>query len=58
MISMGEGKRKGENTSIYNSDKKALKRAEEMYNKALKYDSTFALAYIGLGRVYMQDTLL
>jgi TolB-like protein/Tfp pilus assembly protein PilF len=35
-----------------NSNKQALKRAVEMYRKALEYDSAFALAYIGLSRVY------
>jgi len=29
-----------------------LERAENLYHKALEYDSTFALAYIGLARVY------
>jgi TolB-like protein/AraC-like DNA-binding protein/Tfp pilus assembly protein PilF len=29
-----------------------LRRAEEMYYKALEYDSTFARAYFGLARVY------
>lgn len=35
-----------------NSNKKALKRAAEMYRNALEYDSLFALAYIGLSHVY------
>jgi TolB-like protein/Tfp pilus assembly protein PilF len=30
----------------------ALDRAEKLYNKALEYDSTFALVYTGLARVY------
>jgi TolB-like protein/AraC-like DNA-binding protein len=34
------------------SNKQALKRAEEKYEKALKYDSTFARAYIGLADVF------
>jgi TolB-like protein/AraC-like DNA-binding protein len=34
------------------SNKQALKRAEEKYGKALKYDSTFARAYIGLADVF------
>ncbi len=34
------------------SNKQAVERAEKMYNTALKYDSTFALAYIGLASVY------
>ena len=34
-------------------DTKALERAEENYNKALKYDSKFAQAYVGLSWVYL-----
>jgi TolB-like protein/Tfp pilus assembly protein PilF len=33
-------------------NRKALERAENLYHKALEYDSTFALAYTGLARVY------
>ena len=36
-----------------NSNKQTLKRAEEMYNKALELDSTYAKAYIGLAYVYL-----
>jgi TolB-like protein/Tfp pilus assembly protein PilF len=35
-----------------NGNKASLQKAEELYHKALKYDSTFALAYSGLARVY------
>jgi TolB-like protein len=35
-----------------NSNKAALQKAEDLYRKALKYDSTFAQAYTGLARVY------
>ncbi|TFH20710.1 MAG: hypothetical protein E4H10_16320, partial [Bacteroidia bacterium] len=35
-----------------NNNRKALERAEDLYYKALDYDSTFALAYIGLANVY------
>ncbi len=35
-----------------NNNKEALERAEDFYYKALDYDSTFALAYIGLTNVY------
>ena len=34
------------------SDRQALERAKKMYNTALRYDSTFALAYVGLASVY------
>jgi TolB-like protein len=34
------------------SNKQALKKAEELYKQSLKYDSTFAKAYVGLSRVY------
>ena len=39
----------------YKSDRnnrEALNRAEELYHKALEYDSTFALSYVGLANVY------
>ena len=35
-----------------NDDRAALDRAEELYYKALEYDSAYALAYTGLARVY------
>ena len=34
------------------SNIQAIEIAKEMYNAALKYDSTFALAYVGLASVY------
>jgi tetratricopeptide (TPR) repeat protein len=34
------------------SNIQAIERAKKMYNTALKYDSTFALAYVGLASVY------
>jgi TolB-like protein len=37
---------------IDNRNKIALQKAEDFYHKALKCDSTFALAYTGLARVY------
>ena len=39
--------------STDNSNNQALKRAEEMFNKALEYDSSFSLAYLGLASFYM-----
>jgi tetratricopeptide (TPR) repeat protein len=36
-----------------NDNKEALERAEDLYYKALEYDSTFAQAYTGLAWVYM-----
>jgi TolB-like protein/Tfp pilus assembly protein PilF len=33
-------------------DREALKKAENLYHEALKYDSTFAQAYIGLATIY------
>jgi tetratricopeptide (TPR) repeat protein len=35
-----------------NENRDALERAEILYNKALEYDSDFALAYVGLATVY------
>ena len=35
-----------------NDNRAALERAEDLYHKALEYDSTFAQAYTGLARVY------
>ena len=40
-----------------NSNKAALKRAEEMYFKALEYDSTFAMAYCGLAEIVFKRHL-
>jgi TolB-like protein len=37
---------------IDNNNKAALEKAEDLYNEALKYDSTFAQVYTGLARVY------
>jgi len=37
-----------------NDNIEALGRAEELYHKALEYDSTFALAYTGLARVFLE----
>jgi TolB-like protein len=37
---------------INNSNKAVLQKAEDLYRKALKYDSTFAQAYTGLAMVY------
>jgi len=38
--------------SSENDNRELLERAEEYYHEALNYDSTFALAYTGLARVY------
>ncbi|MBA7515110.1 hypothetical protein ES705_07148 [subsurface metagenome] len=35
-----------------NDNREALERAEDLYHKALEYDSTFAQAYAGLARGY------
>src|ERR1035437_1262270 len=35
-----------------NSNNAALQKAEDFYQKSLRYDSSFALAYTGLARVY------
>jgi TolB-like protein len=35
-----------------NDNKEALENAEDFYYKALEYDSSFALAYVGLANVY------
>jgi len=40
----------GEN--LETSSPQALERAEEMFNRALEYDSTFAKAYVYLAKVY------
>jgi len=37
---------------VNNSNRAVLQIAEDLYHKALKYDSTFAQAYTGLARVY------
>ena len=34
------------------NNREALKKAEDLYHKALKYDSTFARAYSGLAMIY------
>jgi TolB-like protein len=34
------------------TNKQSIERAEKMYKKAVKYDSTFALAYTGLAGIY------
>ncbi len=41
-----------------NSNKATLKRAEEMYYKALEYDSTFAMAYCGLAELSSKGIFL
>ena len=44
-----------EELTKYESDtrnKTALQKADDLFHKALKYDSTFAQAYIGLAQVY------
>jgi TolB-like protein len=48
---------------IDDKDREVLQKAEYMYHQALQYDSTYALAYTGLARVYwdkryFQDYLL
>ncbi len=37
---------------LNNDNREALKKAEDFYHKALKYDSTFARAYSGLAMIY------
>jgi TolB-like protein len=37
-----------------NNNRLALKKAEDLYNKALDYDSTFAQSYSGLAEAYME----
>ena len=37
---------------IDNKDREVLQQAEDLYHQALQYDSTYALAYTGLARVY------
>jgi len=39
----------------FQNDHEAIVRAEEMFRKALAFDSTFALAYVGLGRIYFEE---
>jgi TolB-like protein/AraC-like DNA-binding protein len=45
-----------------NGDRRALERAEDLYHRALEYDSSFAQAYTGLAKVfwnkYYWDTYL
>ncbi|MFN2216409.1 MAG: TPR end-of-group domain-containing protein [Anaerolineales bacterium] len=36
----------------------ALDKAEEQYNKALSYDSTFGQAYLGLAEIYMDRNIV
>ena len=35
-------------------DRAVLERAEKLYYEALKYDQTYALAYVGLGNIYQK----
>ena len=35
-----------------NNNRRALQKAEDLYHRSLKYDSTFAQAYSGLAKVY------
>ena len=37
---------------IANKDRESLQKAEALYHQALQYDSTYALSYTGLARVY------
>jgi tetratricopeptide (TPR) repeat protein len=37
---------------IANKDRETLQKAEDFYHQALQYDSTYALSYTGLARVY------
>jgi TolB-like protein/Tfp pilus assembly protein PilF len=37
---------------IANKDRETLQKAEDLYHQALQYDSTYALSYTGLARVY------
>jgi len=46
------GREEQEKYSIDRDDREALGRAEDFYNEALKYDSTYAQAYTGLAMVY------
>jgi TolB-like protein/Tfp pilus assembly protein PilF len=46
------GKDELEKYLIDRDDREALGRTEDLYYKALEYDSTFALAYTGLAMVY------
>ena len=41
-----------QNIGLIMKTKTALENAEDLYYKALEYDSTFAQAYTGLARVY------
>jgi TolB-like protein/Tfp pilus assembly protein PilF len=38
---------------VDNNNREALERADDLYHKALKYDSTFANAYVGLAMTYL-----
>jgi TolB-like protein/Tfp pilus assembly protein PilF len=39
---------------FYEGNNQSLNRAEELFSKALKYDSTFARAYTGLAGIYFE----
>jgi len=54
--------KRGREYWIDNRDREALQKAEDLYNQALQYDSTYAQAYTGVAWVYwdkhyMQDYL-
>jgi TolB-like protein len=38
---------------VNNNNREALERADDLYHKALKYDPTFANAYVGLAMTYL-----
>ncbi len=46
------GREEQEKYWLDRDNKDALERAEELYNRALEYDSTFAQAYTGLASLY------
>jgi TolB-like protein/Tfp pilus assembly protein PilF len=48
-----KGNEEYENYWFYSKDPEALERSEDLYYKALEYDSTFAQAYCGLAAVYL-----
>jgi TolB-like protein/AraC-like DNA-binding protein/Tfp pilus assembly protein PilF len=48
------GREEEEKYMLDNKNKLSLRKAEELYNKALRNDSAFALAYTGLARVYWE----
>jgi TolB-like protein len=39
-------------------DRESIEKAEILFNQALQYDSSFALAYVGLGHVYWKKSYL